>query len=100
MKNRINFGFSEIFERGLSAVLSNAQDSVSLWCCFLEYLRRRVENWEQGLCLKLLLNKPASTCFAGYSTSGKLENSLTTLRIESANFRLASSDELRGQVGL
>ncbi|CAB3983959.1 Squamous cell carcinoma antigen recognized by T-cells 3, partial [Paramuricea clavata] len=37
----------EIFERGLSAVLSNPNDSVSLWCCFLEYLRRRVEDWKQ-----------------------------------------------------
>jgi hypothetical protein len=40
----------EIFEQGLSAVLSNSQDSVSLWCCFLEYLRRRVKDWEEGLC--------------------------------------------------
>ena len=37
----------EIFEQGLSAVLSNAQDSISLWCCFLEYLRRRIEDWKQ-----------------------------------------------------
>ena len=45
--------FSEIFEQGLSAVLSNAQDSISLWCCFLEYLRRRVEDWKKGSCSRV-----------------------------------------------
>jgi hypothetical protein len=47
----------EIFEQGLSAVLSNSQDSVSLWCCFLEYLRRRVKDWEEGLCSLLFMNE-------------------------------------------
>ncbi|XP_028400531.1 squamous cell carcinoma antigen recognized by T-cells 3-like isoform X2 [Dendronephthya gigantea] len=36
----------ETLERGLSSLSSTAQDSASLWCCFLEYLRRRVGDWE------------------------------------------------------
>lgn len=37
----------ELFERALSSGFSSAQNYVSLWCGFLEYLRRRVEDWSQ-----------------------------------------------------
>ncbi|XP_046840830.1 squamous cell carcinoma antigen recognized by T-cells 3-like [Xenia sp. Carnegie-2017] len=37
----------EVFDRGMNAMISNADDSILLWRCFLECLRRRVKDWKQ-----------------------------------------------------